>query len=422
MSIQYKMDQPIIEVKGISKKYRLGTIGARSLREEAELFWEKIRRRRSDQPRERAGDFWALRDISFQVQKGDVVGIIGRNGAGKSTLLKILSRITEPTSGEAVLRGRVASLLEVGTGFHPELSGRENVYLNGAILGMTRRQIAARFDEIVAFAEVEQFVDTPVKRYSSGMQVRLAFAVAAHLDAEILIVDEVLAVGDAAFQRKCAGKMQETAGSEGRTVLFVSHNIVAVEKLCNRGVVLDQGQLILDSTASAAAAAYVRQNAASASGEFDPNHVKGDGRARLLNYAVTNADPENRDILVTGAVLDVRLEVEILEDIAYPACAFTVWNEQGTRMTAVSTPELGVTLPAMKRGRGEVHIRYGPVPMLPGRFKASFYLSNSESHVYASVEEQIIFEIIQTPLYGSRELDFRWGCVYVPTVYEWNQK
>src|SRR5467141_1326859 len=187
-------------------------------------------------------DFWALRHVSFEVQQGEVVGIIGRNGAGKSTLLKILSRITDPTEGRVRIRGRVASLLEVGTGFHPELTGRENIYLNGAILGMSRAEIRAKFDEIVSFAEVEKFLDTPVKRYSSGMYVRLAFAVAAHLEPEILIVDEVLAVGDSQFQKKCLGKMSDVAGG-GRTVLFVSHNIGAVRKLCSRTILLDSGKV-----------------------------------------------------------------------------------------------------------------------------------------------------------------------------------
>ncbi|MDB6118646.1 MAG: Teichoic-acid-transporting ATPase [Verrucomicrobiaceae bacterium] len=199
-----------------------------------------IQRSRKDERRAATEDFWALKDVSFEIKRGEVVGIIGRNGAGKSTLLKILSRITEPTTGRITLKGRVASLLEVGTGFHPELSGRENIYLNGAILGMARAEIKAKFDEIVAFAEIEKFLDTPVKRYSSGMYVRLAFAVAAHLEPEILIVDEVLAVGDAQFQKKCLGKMQDVAQG-GRTVLFVSHNMTAVEALCNRAILLNSG-------------------------------------------------------------------------------------------------------------------------------------------------------------------------------------
>jgi lipopolysaccharide transport system ATP-binding protein len=212
-------------------------------------------------PGDEIEEFWALKDVSFEVKRGDVVGVIGRNGAGKSTLLKVLSRITEPTQGRVEITGRVASLLEVGTGFHPELTGRENIYLNGAILGMTRSEIRARFDEIVAFAEVERFLDTPVKRYSSGMYMRLAFAVAAHLEPEILVVDEVLAVGDAEFQKKCLGKMRDVAGL-GRTVLFVSHNMAAVRALCRNALLLDKGRLVLAASSDEVISRYVAQHAA----------------------------------------------------------------------------------------------------------------------------------------------------------------
>jgi lipopolysaccharide transport system ATP-binding protein len=228
------MSRPILEVKGISKRYELGRIGMTSFRDELQRLMGKAPAAAETR------EFWALRDVSFDVDPGNVVGIIGHNGAGKSTLLKILSRITEPTTGEIRLRGRVASLLEVGTGFHPELTGRENIFLNGTILGMTRAEITKKFDEIVAFAEVAKFIDTPVKRYSSGMYVRLAFAVAAHLEPEILIIDEVLAVGDQAFQQKCLGKMQDVA-TGGRTILFVSHHMTAIRRLCKKCLVLDRG-------------------------------------------------------------------------------------------------------------------------------------------------------------------------------------
>ena len=251
------MNRSIISVKGLSKKYNLGaTVSHDALRDHIAYFCRRLIPDKVESPSENK-DFWALRDISFDVQVGDVVGIIGRNGAGKSTLLKILSQITEPSRGEVHIRGRVASLLEVGTGFHPELSGRENIYLNGAILGMSRQEIKAKFEEIVAFAEVEKFLDTPVKRYSSGMYVRLAFAVAAHLEPEILIVDEVLAVGDVQFQKKCLGKMQDVAG-HGRTVLFVSHNMSAITRLCKSCIVLDNGQIKSNSDTKSAVAAYLR--------------------------------------------------------------------------------------------------------------------------------------------------------------------
>jgi lipopolysaccharide transport system ATP-binding protein len=240
------MSQPVITVQGLGKRYYLSHQKRQdNLRDSLTQGVRGLLRRLTapGAAGEEGEEFWALRDISFDVAQGDVVGIIGRNGAGKSTLLKILSRITEPTAGRATIRGRVASLLEVGTGFHPELTGRENIFLNGAILGMSRAEITRKFDEIVAFAEVERFLDTQVKHYSSGMYVRLAFSIAAHLEPEILIVDEVLAVGDAAFQKKCLGKMQSVSQSEGRTVLFVSHNLPSIRQLCRTGVLIARGQV-----------------------------------------------------------------------------------------------------------------------------------------------------------------------------------
>lgn len=237
------MSAPIISIHGLGKRFELGaSAGHDTLRDHLASAAKRLLGRGGET--EKTRDFWALRDVSFEVQPGEVVGIVGRNGAGKSTLLKMLSQITEPTEGEIRIRGRIASLLEVGTGFHPELSGRENIFLNGAILGMSRAEIRSQFDAIVAFSEIEQFLDTPVKRYSSGMYVRLAFAVAAHLEPEILVVDEVLAVGDAAFQAKCLAKMDDVAGQHGRTVLFVSHNLSAVQTLCQTGVLLEGGRLV----------------------------------------------------------------------------------------------------------------------------------------------------------------------------------
>ncbi len=243
----------VIKVENLSKQYRLGDVGTGTLSHDLKRWWYKARGKEdpylqvgetNDRSTKGESDYvWALKDINFEVKAGEVLGIIGRNGAGKSTLLKILSKTTTPTTGSVKVRGRIASLLEVGTGFHPELTGRENIFLNGAILGMTKREIQSKFDEIVDFSGVERYIDTPVKRYSSGMYVRLAFAVAAHLEPEILIVDEVLAVGDAEFQKKCLGKMKEVSVNDGRTVLFVSHNLLAIKSLCNRGVLLEHGRL-----------------------------------------------------------------------------------------------------------------------------------------------------------------------------------
>ncbi|MGN0221916.1 MAG: ABC transporter ATP-binding protein, partial [Prevotella sp.] len=245
------MSRKVIEFEGVGKQYVLGTFGTGTLSQDLNRWWAKVRGKEDPylkigevNDRTKKGDsrfVWALKDISFSVEQGDVVGIIGKNGAGKSTLLKILSRVTSPTVGTIRIKGRIASLLEVGTGFHPEMTGRENIYMNGSIMGMTRAEITRKLDEIVDFAGVEKYLDTPVKRYSSGMIVRLGFAIAAHLDPEILVVDEVLAVGDAEFQKKAIGKMHDVASGQGRTVLFVSHNMAAVKSLCKKGVVMKNG-------------------------------------------------------------------------------------------------------------------------------------------------------------------------------------
>lgn len=256
-----------LKAENISKQYRLGQVGTGTLTHDLNRYWHKMRGKEdpylkigeaNDRSSKGSSDYvWSLRDINFEIEQGDAVGIIGRNGAGKSTLLKILSKVTQPTTGKIYTKGRIASLLEVGTGFHPEMTGRENIFLNGAILGMTKKEITRKFDEIVDFSGVERYIDTPVKRYSSGMYVRLAFAVAAHLESEILIVDEVLAVGDAEFQKKCLGKMGDVTKGEGRTILFVSHNLAAINTLCNKGMVLEQGKLIYNGMIKGAMDSYV---------------------------------------------------------------------------------------------------------------------------------------------------------------------
>ena len=299
------MKQLAIQAENISKQYRLGQVGTGTLSHDLNRFWHKIRGNEdpylkigeaNDRSQKAASDYvWSLRDINFEIEQGDAVGIIGRNGAGKSTLLKLLSKVTKPTTGHFKVNGRIASLLEVGTGFHPEMTGRENIYLNGAILGMRRHEITRKFDEIVDFSGVGGYIDTPVKRYSSGMYVRLAFAVAAHLESEILIVDEVLAVGDAEFQKKCLGKMGDVSKGEGRTVLFVSHNLDAVKKLCNKGLLLQNGQLIhsggIDTTLNSYLLNYTsEQKVSTFSFEIDENK-----EAQILKVALK--DKEGNDVL-----------------------------------------------------------------------------------------------------------------------------
>jgi lipopolysaccharide transport system ATP-binding protein len=327
------MSKPIIEVKGLSKKYRIGERAPYgSLREEIMQSLAAPFKRRS---RHSLNDntIWALKDVSFEVKEGEVLGIIGRNGGGKSTLLKILSRITEPTEGRVGLRGRVASLLEVGTGFHPELTGRENILLNGALLGMTKQEIKRKFDEIVDFSEIEKFLDTPVKRYSSGMYVRLAFAVAAHLDPEILLIDEVLAVGDVHFQKKCLGKMQNVAG-QGRTVLFVSHNLLAVKGLCSRGILLEKGRMACIDDASTVIDTYLSRKAENLNGEVSwdtPKKAPGNHQVRLRAVRIVS------DGQVTAAPsLDNDIEVQI-----------DYWNleEKGRRLISIHViNKMGITL------------------------------------------------------------------------------
>lgn len=316
-------------------------------------------------------DFWALRDVTFDVQPGEVVGIVGRNGAGKSTLLKILSRITEPTKGEIILRGRVASLLEVGTGFHPELTGRENIYLNGTILGMRRSEINKKFDEIIAFAEIEKFLDTPVKRYSSGMYVRLAFAVAAHLEPEILIVDEILAVGDIAFQKKCLGKMHDVAESSGRTVLFVSHNFAAVRELCTRAVLLSSGQVEMIGETDAVLRHYALGN------ELNPTHSTFTPNAftspagRLCEAWLETPEGKSSFRFPIGAPFQVRTIFELEKDLTGVVIALHIALLDGTVLeTTWSEPH------ALSKGRYEAVFVHVQGNLAPATYQLILNLSN----------------------------------------------
>lgn len=342
------MPKPVITVENLSKAYRIGVkeevpdtlMSAMTGFMKAPL--KKFHELRKLDTFRHSGDsediYWALKDVSFEVQEGEVLGVIGRNGAGKSTLLKILSRITEPTSGRAVIRGRVSSLLEVGTGFHPELSGRENVYLNGTILGMTKQEIDRKFDEIVDFSGVEKFLDTPIKRYSSGMKVRLAFAVAAHLEPEILIIDEVLAVGDAEFQKKCMGKMQDVAQG-GRTVLFVSHNMAAVERLCSRGLLLSHGRLDYEGVVDRAISLY-----------YDS---LGSGRAHIgkssAGHYIKAVRMINEDGDAVGAItprcpLRFEIDVEVPGGTAAPVLGINILTPGGLRICTLSNAFSGEVL------------------------------------------------------------------------------
>ncbi len=299
------MSLPVIEATGLTKRYRLGYVGAGSLRDELAGAWNRLRGQTGEEAS--AHELWALRDVGFSIQPGETVGVLGRNGAGKSTLLKVLSRVTEPSAGEAIIRGRTASLLEVGTGFHPELSGRDNVFISGAILGMKRAETSRKFDAIVDFAGVARFIDTPVKRYSSGMYVRLAFAVAAHLDPEVLFVDEVLAVGDSQFQMKCIEKMKELTRS-GKTILFVSHNLYLLQTLCSRGIYLRQGQIAADGDIHEALAAY--RSELGEKEDEDQQALRGSDAVELTGWTF-NGNPD-RMIEVQGAFdLEIAWDLEV---------------------------------------------------------------------------------------------------------------
>ncbi|MGA9995458.1 MAG: ABC transporter ATP-binding protein [Pyrinomonadaceae bacterium] len=326
--------KPIVKVENLSKQYRLGAREAmyETLRETiVDAVRAPFKRlREMNQKASSQNTIWALKDVNFTIEQGEVVGIIGRNGAGKSTLLKILSRITEPTTGRVELYGRIASLLEVGTGFHPELTGRENVFLNGAILGMARAEIERKFDEIVAFAEVEKFLDTPVKRYSSGMYVRLAFAVAAHLEPEILIIDEVLAVGDVRFQQKCMDKMQDV-GRQGRAVLFVSHNMSTITRLCERAILLDEGSVIADGGAQEVVSAYLRDGLGPACAREWPDALERPGNeiARLCAVRVRTEGGEMNDAIDIRRPVLIEMEFEVHTPGHILIPNFHFYNQEG---------------------------------------------------------------------------------------------
>ncbi|MEN9582147.1 MAG: hypothetical protein RL641_101 [Candidatus Parcubacteria bacterium] len=330
--------KPIIEVKNISKKYNIshqrgGYVALRDtlttmLRNPFRFAKQKIKN--SVQGKE---IFWALKDINFSVQKGEVIGIIGRNGAGKSTLLKILSQITPPTTGEITLRGRVGSLLEVGTGFHPELTGRENIFLNGAILGMKKKEIAEKFDEIVAFADIDKFLDTPVKYYSSGMYVRLAFSVAAHMDPDILIIDEVLAVGDAEFQKKCLGKMNEITKKDGRTILFVSHNMNAIEQLCKRVIILNEGALIFDGPSTKGLKLYANKGLGlEQEKKWEIENAPGNAVVKTLRTFTHDAHFATSATFDITKEIGITIEYQVLEKGHIFTHGINLFNQDGTNV------------------------------------------------------------------------------------------
>ena len=397
------MSRPAIIVENLSKAYRLGALhpGFYDFGEAAgRLVTAPLRWLRGAGKRRKPEDewFWALKDVSVQIPPGEAVGLIGRNGAGKSTLLKILSRIVEPTTGEARLRGRVSSLLEVGTGFHPDLTGLENIYLNGAILGMRRAEIKRKFDRIVAFAEIEKFMDTPVKRYSTGMYVRLAFAVAAHLEPEILFVDEVLAVGDMEFQKKCLGRMHEVSTGEGRTVLFVSHNMSAIESLCRTCCVLEKGRLVRYGPAAECISYYLSQALtqelrASASFNRPEEGMVWMNAARLL------CDGKVGACLNMGDKLAIEVEFESEAPVRVVNIGVVVQDAAGHRLittTAQLAPEAGAGDPPR---RGAVLCDLGVVPLVAGRYFVTLSMGGRIHRTHVE-ESALSFEVLERDIWG----------------------
>ncbi len=398
--------KPAIRVQELSKRYRLGRkegAGFQTLRDTiADSFcgmWNGLRHRfrdsgnASDKASEKNDAFWALKDVSFEVRAGEVVGIIGRNGAGKSTLLKILSQITEPTAGRCEIHGRMASMLEVGTGFHPELTGRENIYLNGSLLGMSRKEINRKFDEIVAFSEIEQFLDTPVKRYSSGMYVRLAFAVAAHLEPEILVIDEVLAVGDAGFQQRCFQKMREVRDS-GRTVVVVSHNLGAIRSLCTQAINLEQGQVMSQGDPETEIAWYLGRLAEASKGSLiERKDREGSSRIRVAQIVFLNADDQPIQHAITGEELRIHLRC-LAEGAELSAgyVALSCWTMDGIKVFHVDNVQRGQLISEVGLVRDYV-CRIPRLPLLPGHYYWNVAIADGGKlldHVYSCAKLEVL--------------------------------
>jgi len=416
-----------IRIEHLSKQYRLGKMSQETmLRERVASFLKNPFATDSVA----AETLWALRDVSFSVKEGEVVGIIGRNGAGKSTLLKVLSKITYPTSGRVKVRGRVAALLEVGTGFHDELTGRENIFLNGSILGMKKKEVEAKLDAIVDFAGVDRFIDTPIKRYSSGMRLRLGFAVAAHLDPDLLIIDEVLAVGDAGFQKKCLNAMEEVR-SGGRTVLFVSHNMAAVENLCSRCLWIESGQVRKDGETRSVIRSYMgtfadtKQVASSLTG-LDSR--RGSGEIRYTGIEFLSADDLPVPVVRSGDRITIRLHYHAQDPVSHPSFGFRLTTEMGTLVTDTSTWHHDIEIPLVPPGDGYVDLEIDCLNLLPGRYSFSLWLTgnsrvqhpvHSAIGVFDSLEHCARLEVEMSNVYQSgRVVDGRYGIVYFPQKWD----
>jgi len=429
-----------ISVEGLSKRYEIGGRGShgpyRTLRESImETAAASLRRFRKSSPNgkfrangragrrsQRDSEVWALKDISFEVKPAEILGVIGRNGAGKSTLLKVLSRITRPTQGQVLLHGRVGSLLEVGTGFHPELTGRENVFLNGSILGMSRSEVSRKFDEIVAFSEIDRFLDTPVKRYSSGMYMRLAFAVASHLEPEILLVDEVLAVGDVAFQKKCLGKMGQVS-RQGRTVLFVSHNLAAVKSLCNRAILIEGGTLAMDGEVNDVVNRYLTAGTNMCQTgiipENAPRHQDVKGEALFRSVRLTDLEGNDVSQLFFGQPFRISFTCDLFKDIPDGLFEISIGTQEGTHVTYSTTMDGGKGTQRLNRGRHEVSAVFNVV-LLPREYTIDVGVHHRDGTTVDMVQRTLDFSVLR--ISEDRDVHYPWtrtrGYVQAPASWE----
>jgi lipopolysaccharide transport system ATP-binding protein len=417
------MKQLAIKAENISKQYRLGQVGTGTLSHDLNRFWSKVRGKEdpylkigeaNDRSSKGESDYvWSLRDINFEIEQGDAVGIIGRNGAGKSTLLKLLSKVTKPTTGGFKVNGRIASLLEVGTGFNPEMTGRENIYLNGAILGMRRAEITRKFDEIVAFSGVERYIDTPVKRYSSGMYVRLAFAVAAHLESEILIVDEVLAVGDADFQKKCLGKMNDVSKGEGRTVLFVSHNMASIKALCNKGIVMNNGLIDFDSEINEAIDFYFEKRVETGSNYYSKDHLKPNiTKIQSIEFLDINSNLRNE--FKFDEQIKIRLKVWVSKSHLKAVIGFKLKDKNEN---VIFSSELPIDKIADKDGENVFEVFLPKGILVPNKYKLNFAIHFPNVQIIELLEDIVAFDIIETGTNFHFYKNVDYGCVILDSKW-----
>lgn len=397
----------ILTSQNISKQYRLGLVGTGTISHDLNRWWSKVRGKEdpylkvgesNDRSTKGTSDYvWALKDINFEVEKGEVLGIIGKNGAGKSTLLKILSRVTGPTTGEIKTKGRIASLLEVGTGFHPEMTGRENIYLNGAILGMTKSEIDSKLDEIIDFSGCQRFIDTPVKRYSSGMTVRLAFAVAAHLEPEILVIDEVLAVGDAEFQKKAIGKMKDISKGEGRTVLFVSHNMAAVKSLCTRAIVLENGKVIFEGKQDEAVDFYLHENSNLETQTGYVQFLKGKKSTYIESIETLKGDDSPHNVFLMGEKIRIKINVKNPKTLNKIKTSIIISSSNGVKVSALRSNEMTDEL-FSANGDFTITADINEINLMPNTYFVTVAMAENESTIEI-LEQCISFTIVANDIY-----------------------